>query len=137
MNKEQNTDTWSIKEVADALEEHGLIREQEPCEDAISRQAVLDALRDAENHAFNAFYKGLIKAHKIVANLPSVTPQPKMGRWIYDNFDWRCSKCNEAPKTLGYVGTAIFMSEHFKYCNHCGARMIEPQESEVQDADSD
>ena len=55
---------------------------QEPCEDAVSRQAVLNALRDAENHAFNAFYNGPIKAHKIVANLPPVTPQPKTGNWI-------------------------------------------------------
>lgn len=39
--------------------------------DPISRQAALDALRDAENHAFNSYYKGLIKAHKIIADLPS------------------------------------------------------------------
>ena len=39
---ESKADTWSIKEVADALEKHGLIREQEPCEDAISRKAVLE-----------------------------------------------------------------------------------------------
>ena len=40
-------------------------------DDLISRQAAIDALRDAENHAFNSFYKGLAKAHKIIANLPS------------------------------------------------------------------
>ena len=38
--------------------------------DLISRQAAIDALRDAENHAFNSYYQGLIKAHKIIANLP-------------------------------------------------------------------
>ena len=38
----------------------------------ISRQAAIYALRDAENHAFNSFYKGLEKAHKIIADLPSV-----------------------------------------------------------------
>ena len=56
--------------------------------------------------------------------------EPKTGHWIYDNYNWRCSECNETPKTLGYVGTADFMTEHFKFCNHCGARMVEPQESE-------
>ena len=54
--------------------------------------------------------------------------EPKTGHWIYDNYNWRCSECNETPKTLGYVGTADFMTEHFKFCNHCGARMVEPQE---------
>lgn len=54
--------------------------------------------------------------------------EPKTGHWIFDNFNWRCSECNETPKTLGYVGTADFMTEHFKFCNHCGARMFEPQE---------
>lgn len=47
------------------------------------------------------------------------------GEWIYDKAieNWRCSKCNETPKTLGYVGTDDFMREHFKFCNHCGADM--------------
>lgn len=39
--------------------------------DLINRQAVINALKDAENHAFNSFYKGLVKAHKIIANCPS------------------------------------------------------------------
>lgn len=49
----------------------------------------------------------------------------KVGKWIYDKTsqNWRCSECNETPKTLGYVGTADFMAEHFKFCNHCGAEM--------------
>lgn len=49
----------------------------------------------------------------------------KVGKWIYDKAsqNWRCSVCNETPKTLGYVGTSAFMTEHFKYCNHCGAEM--------------
>jgi len=38
----------------------------------IEKQAAIDAIRKAENHAFNSFYKGLVKAHKIVADLPSV-----------------------------------------------------------------
>ena len=56
----------------------------------------------------------------------------RKGHWIYDNIvnNWRCDKCGETPKTMGYVGTADFMSEHFRFCNHCGARMFEPQESE-------
>lgn len=40
-------------------------------DDLISRAEAIDALRDAENHAFNSYYQGLIKAHKIIADLPS------------------------------------------------------------------
>lgn len=49
----------------------------------------------------------------------------KVGKWIYDKTiqNWRCSECNETPKTLGFVGTADFMVEHFRFCNHCGAEM--------------
>jgi len=41
---QEPTDTWSIKEVADTFKKHGLIREQEPCDDAISRDAVLSII---------------------------------------------------------------------------------------------
>ena len=44
-------------------------------DDLISRQAAIDALRDAENHAFNSYYQGLKKAHKIIADLPFAQPE--------------------------------------------------------------
>jgi len=49
----------------------------------------------------------------------------KVGKWIYNSAiqNWECSECGETPKTLGYVGTSAFMTEHFKFCNHCGAEM--------------
>ena len=49
--------------------------------DLISRQDAIDALRDAENHAFNSYYQGLKKAHKIIAGLPSA--QPDLGEYEY------------------------------------------------------
>jgi hypothetical protein len=59
-------------------------------------------------------------------------PKPKTGHWFYDKSieNWRCSECNETPKTMGYCGSANFMAKHFKFCNHCGVRMVEPHESE-------
>lgn len=47
----------------------------------------------------------------------------KTGHWIYRNFNWWCSECGEQPKTMGYVGTAKFMCDEFKFCNHCGTKM--------------
>lgn len=83
-------------------------------EDYISRQAAIDALRDAENHAFNSFYKGLIKAHKIIADLPSVQPEiePKTGRWIDMDDHVMCSCCG-----------ATHYEADKNYCPNCGAKM--------------
>lgn len=100
--------------------------EQQPCDDCVSRNFMYElgatciATRDKN-------YK--LIALGTIENLPPVQPKPKTGHWIFDNNNWRCSECNETPKTIGYVGTADFMTEHFKFCNHCGAKM-EPQESE-------
>lgn len=45
--------------------------------DLISRAELIKRLRDAENNAFNGFYRGLVKAHKIVANMPPAQPEFK------------------------------------------------------------
>ena len=42
----------------------------------IEKQSAIEAIRKAENHAFNSFYNGLVKAHKIVADLPSADVVP-------------------------------------------------------------
>ena len=57
------------------------------------------------------------------------------GHWIYDDIanNWRCDKCGETPKTMGYVGTGKFMAEHFKFCNHCGVRMVEQRKGARND----
>ena len=105
----------------------------EPCENAISRQAVMDALcNDCElfrNREQTCFTK--CEEYHFLATLPSVTPQPKTehGKWIsemVDGEDWKgckrqyyqpisCSKCH-SPNL--YKST---------YCPNCGAKM---QESE-------
>lgn len=75
LEQEPKTDTWSIKDVADTLEKHGLIAEQEPCEDCISRQAVIELCE--------GWWLGHTKEDDFateVRALPSVNPQ-KSG-WI-------------------------------------------------------
>ena len=115
-----------------------------PCEDVVSREAVIELIERGvgnKNVTIDGFTfgKSLMLYH--VKQLPSVTQKSetvtefadrcrecgkmRKGHWIYDETleNWRCSKCNETPKTMGYVGTADFMAEHFKFCNHCGAKM--------------
>jgi hypothetical protein len=65
------TDLFPIEEY-DEVEEIMEALKQEPCEDAISRQAVLDLINSDWK------YEGL---ETDVANLPPVTPQPRIGQF--------------------------------------------------------
>ena len=79
--------------------------------------------------AIHNFCKGSPITEDNIHHLISLAPtleERKVGKWIYDKTiqNWRCSECSETPKTMGYVGTADFMTEHFKFCNHCGTEMV-------------
>ena len=90
--------------------------EQEPCDDCVSRDAVLEALYDHE-------YKKDIR--KDIEALPSVTPAEKVGYWtkdvndareLFDTVRYYCSACGD------WQGHG-----HCKYCPNCGARMESEQ----------
>lgn len=101
--------------------------EQEPCEDAVSRQAVLDLIRD-ENSALKDIFITHCAGEELskqINKLQSVQPKAKTGRWIekdtdtfYDVMLYKCDKCGDISMENG------------NYCSNCGARMVEPQESE-------
>ena len=98
---------------------HEAEEEQEPCKDAISRQAVLDTLdtsdRFMDEDRTVDTYRALLKECYEV--LPSVTPKQKTGHWILtnDNFVY-CSECEDS-----YYPRPIDASWY--YCPHCGAKM--------------
>ena len=107
--QEPKTDSWSIKDVADTFKKHGLIREQEPCDDAISRQAVLEIqAKYAEHIGATKFWQ----MRDDIEALPSVNPQePKTGHWI--NQD---------------EGAFYPIDSNRKYCANCGVKMQESEE---------
>lgn len=89
----------------------------QPCEDAISRRDVLNAITMAEVRW---------QAVDNVNKLPSVTPQPKTGRWIpvgYDGYAdgnpvydwWECSECG-----WEHTGDEESLTA---FCPNCGAKM--------------
>lgn len=93
------------------------IKEQEPCEYAISRQAVLaiagDSCLDLNNYEDTREFCDEIK------ELPSVTQKPKMGRWEYTTHYARryrvCTECKcEREDDL---------STGWNFCPNCGAKM--------------
>lgn len=115
-----------LVDLMDVLETQG------PCEDCVSRQAVLDALN---NHTYSEEFCvehhidwsiNLGTAHIVINDLPSVTPQPKTGKWIKyciprcGEQHYRCTSCGYYIN-FGQWGEVY--TKQFKYCPNCGARM--------------
>ena len=87
--------------------------------DLISRQSVLNACEQSIN---------ILEAVDRIMDLPSVKQEPKTGHWIYfkavntSEIVWsECSECKDGERRC---------AKRMKYCPNCGARMVEPQESE-------
>jgi len=89
----------------------------EPCEETISRQAVLDLAVKIELPDSQTFF--CISPEDVEA-LPPVTPQPKTGHWIECEEEVKCF-CSECKEISDYPT---------QFCPNCGAKMVEPQESE-------
>lgn len=94
-------------------------KSKESCEDAISRQAVLDYIHRILNQGTGK-KKSFEFIRKYVEKLPPVKPQEKTGHWIFheieDTLRWyECDQCGaEAVK-------------EYDYCHGCGAKMVKEQ----------
>lgn len=105
--------------------------EQEPCEDAVSRQAVLEIFGyvmdywkehaiDVEPHEIeDALIEQYEFTAKQLSDLPPVTSQPKTGRWI--NGDDKCPCCGKS-KFEG-LDADIWADWQPKHCPNCGTKM--------------
>ena len=100
------------------------ILEQEPCDDCISREAVL-ALAKEECETAIIPYKRFIKG---VNALPSVQHKTKTGKWTeFRHEEWANNiyiKCSECEKIYH------FDEKEFNFCPNCGADMRTKVESE-------
>lgn len=101
-------------------------KSQELSGDAISRQ---DAIRICEE-------RGHDNSAYCMRQLPPVNPQEKTGHWILNDnqgvqavgyLTYHCSECGRVISSK-YHGKISLLKE-YPYC-HCGAKMVEPQESE-------
>ncbi len=126
----------AIETIKEATDEIIKALEQEPCEDAISRQAVLNyiyndlGLGDEENWADIERQEELEKSYDYVKSLPPVTPQPKIGRWIrFDEGKLKCSACEIIHLIAQYP------SGNIGWCPNCGAKMQEIKENGLSNQD--
>ena len=88
----------------------------QPCENAISREKVMMEL---DKYLAGVEYeKGI---DRIIAELPSVTPQRPKGHWIEERNDygeiqgWHCDKC--------YEDSGFTTKCKWDFCPNCGADM--------------
>ena len=127
---------WSLKYAADALKRHGLLQEQEPCEDAISRQAVMDAMYElcGEGSLKDNPWRDNPHIDSIIytiEDLPSVTPKQE----TVTEFADRCRECGSmiGRNMKQKMGRWIREKKHHKddfqefdywdvRCSECGAR---------------
>ena len=123
-----------------ALQETIKELEQEPCEDAISRRAVLNKIKEVcfsreqewvdfrVSQGSNGQRDFLIN---YIEQLPPVTPQPKTGHWYIDerpesDRETICSNCEQPI----FKYHKIDFDYRPKFCPNCGAKMIEDTGSE-------
>lgn len=110
----------TIGEQVDALEMAIDALEQQPCEDCISRAYIEPIIEELENICVNGD-EYILSLLSNIKNAPSITPHPKVGRWLADVDRWgdivttvngyRCSECN------------TFNTDKDNYCPNCGAKM--------------
>jgi hypothetical protein len=100
---------------------------QEPCEDAIDRaEAMTEIMMFAGNVKSDEedIYIKVSDAVQLLRELPSVTQ--KYGKWIFVDKAKEHAHCSECD----YGDVDLFDGRPHNYCQNCGAKMVEPQESE-------
>lgn len=97
--------------------------EQEPSGDAVSRQ-VFDEIKELMTD-INGDTVYAVKMSDI-RQLPPVKPQEMTGHWILtSDYDYEYCTCSEC----GYQnGENWMIGSQIKFCQECGAKMLEPQE---------
>ena len=94
----------------------------EPCEDCISREAVIDELKWIEEYGMLEMNRAL----KLITDLPSVTPARKKGKWVVKIVGkpesggtlgkYICDQCQKAIWATAIEGEPNF-------CPICGTEM--------------
>jgi hypothetical protein len=156
IDKEYNGRPWNLLQI---LANINILIGEEPCEDAISRAEASSDYADWYGYGYreNTFYKLLKDMPPVTPKAECSCDQikwerdlaisqlkelgyglgekPRTGHWIEGQtnspnvHNILCSCCFEGYPSKGHANSQ-YTREKFKYCPNCGAKMIEPQESE-------
>jgi rubrerythrin len=117
MTEDSRDEGEAMRAIANGTQPESRSEIPNTCGDAISRQAVLDGLaRIAKAKAKSDAQKSLMgRVMFFTEQLPSVTPHPKIGRWIKEGqggrYKWMCSNCGTHHRAL------------YDFCPSCGTKM--------------
>lgn len=113
--------SWNLLQI---LTNINILIGQEPCDDCVSRLAVLDIAKSSKSNWIDNSV-----LFKRVNELPSITPKREQGEWVLNDnqgvravgyLTYHCSKCGREINSK-YHGK-ISLLEEYPYC-HCGAEM--------------
>ena len=128
---EKYVDNIFTKNMGDLINDIKAIPSAEPCEDAISRQVVLEMAYDMseiDGEHFTENYMVVDVAD--IQKLPSVKPQEPTGHWIIHEEQFnalgiavkggvKCSECGYTTHNKLHMDIGC----PYKYCPNCGAKM--------------
>lgn len=96
-------------------------------EDYISRQTVLDILKDKWN-MFSDANDAMQKSIDTIEALTLATPQPKTGEWLEREViddkvikEWQSARCSVCDKY--HTTPYMYYFSRYNYCPNCGAKM--------------
>ena len=117
-----------FRQLAEWLKDYKRLLEQQPCEDVISREAVIEWLKAKDIIKLSSQEE---TARKELKALPPVTPQQKYGKWIvvsdgYGDRAYIC-ECSECKDTVWVYKDA---NRKWNFCPSCGAKMQERSDEE-------
>lgn len=117
----------AYKEMIEALEIAIKALEQQPSEDAVSREAIRQLIcRNNDKYGYSDRMHELTEE---IFALPSVQPQPKIGKWIITDKEhgriWHChcSNCKKDPQDCVGGTENWWLVRLPDYCPDCGAKM--------------
>lgn len=119
-----DVDPWAMEEVE---------RVFNACDDdCISRQAVIESICKQYTE-----HNAIVPIWLSIGDMPSVTPTERTGHWIEHptEEDYSvCSCCGIGSRRMEHGenadGTKYIDIYSYRFCPYCGAKMVEPQESE-------
>jgi hypothetical protein len=111
----------AYKDIIEALDMAIEALEQQPCDDAISREAVDKyIIKLMSGYLYEEERERLEEFSAYIWELPSVTPTRPKGRWLEQqdihkhHYGWSfCSEC----------GAFLMSSDGANYCSCCGSKM--------------
>ena len=107
----------TIGEQVDALEMAIKALEQKPCDDCVSKQAVINAFYIQSDN--EGWWTGTAQdVEELLNSLQSTQLKPKTGKWILDadREHGRCSEC-------GCKEDLVDGHSSYKWCSNCGIKM--------------